>query len=87
MEIEPVGGTDYAEQEPAPRPFANWIRVQLAGLRPHDQLDLPPDVKRADLPTRVHDRDGVRIQVTFIPMRKDAPARSSRMAVLSGWVQ
>lgn len=68
---------EHAEREPAPRPFADWIRVQLAGLPPHDQLFLPPDVMRADLPARVYVRDGVRIQVTFLPMRKDAPAKSS----------
>lgn len=67
---------EHAEPEPAPRRIADWIRVQLAGLPPHDQLDLPADVRRADLPTRLYDRDGVRIQATFIPMRKDAPAKS-----------
>lgn len=75
---------EHAEQEPAPRRFADWIQRQLAALPPHDQLDLPPDVTRADLPTRVYDRDGVRIQVTFMPMRKDAPSKSSPDARIVG---
>jgi hypothetical protein len=81
--VPPTDGyfVDYeieADKEPPPRRFADFIKNELGKLPPHDDLlrTLPDNPTRDDLPTAVYDRDGVRIRVTFIPMKKDAGAKS-----------
>ncbi len=83
--IPPTDGyfVDYeievADAEPPPRRFSDFIKRELGKLPPHDELlrQLPERPTRADLPTALYERDGVRIRATFIPMKKDAPAKSN----------
>ena len=75
---------EQAHREPPPRRFADFVRTALRGLPAHDNINLPERVTRADLPQAVYDRDGVRIRITFIPMRTDAPAKSDPDARIVG---
>jgi hypothetical protein len=80
--VPPVDGyfvnfeVEAAKQEPAPRRVAEFVQREIAKLPPHDQFKLPKDPKETDLPGAVYERDGVRIRMTFIPMRADAPTKS-----------
>lgn len=75
---------EQADGEPPPRRFADFVQDELHSLPAHDSLNLPDDVTRANLPHAVYDRDGVRIAVTFVPMRRDAPAKSDPDARIVG---
>lgn len=75
---------EVADKEPPPRRFADFITRELAKLPPHDSLSLPSDPTRSDLPTAVYDRDGVRIRATFLPMNKDAGAKTNSDARIVG---
>jgi hypothetical protein len=75
---------EQADKEPSARRFAEFVQAELRRLPSHDSLDLPEGVTRAELPTALYDRDSVRIRVCFIPMRKDAPAKSDPDARIVG---
>ena len=80
--VPPAGGyfldfeIETAEREPPPRRIAEFVQREIAKLPPHDELKVPEDPRESDLPGAVYERDGVRIRMTFIPMRTGAPTKS-----------
>ena len=75
---------EVADKEPPPRQFADFITRELAKLPPHDSLLTQDHATRADLPSAVFERDGVRIRTTFIPMKRDAPSKTDPDARIVG---
>lgn len=67
-----------AQQDPPPRRVADFIRRELARLPPHRELlqGLGDRVTRAERPSAIYCRDGVRIRMNFLPMVAGARAKS-----------
>jgi hypothetical protein len=70
--------------EPSPRRFTDFIAAQIAVLPPHEDLQLPPDPSAYDYPVAVYEEAGARIPVRFMPMGRDAPAKTDPDARIVG---
>ncbi len=76
---------ERCEREPAPPDrFADFVSRRIAQLPDPQDLRLPPDVRRHDLPSAQYEHDGCRISVRFIPMRAGAAARRDPDARIVG---
>jgi hypothetical protein len=70
-----------APSEPAPRHFAEWVTKELGKLPPHTNLS---GAGYGDIPTATYERNGVRIDVRFLPMKADARTKSDPEARIVG---
>ena len=71
-----------APSEPAPRHFAEWLARELDKLPPHTELIA---VDYEDIPSSTYERNGVQIDVRFLPMKADAATKSDPDARIAGF--
>jgi hypothetical protein len=89
--IAPTAGyfVDYeieqADQDPVPRRYIAFLRRELDRLPAHDTLAEELNASRSrDIPTATFRDDGVEIRTRFMPMRRDAPAKTDPDARIVG---